>query len=247
MQVEQFDAFLESQQLPKDYITSAFKAYQVVIDDVLARLKTKKPFILGINGSQGSGKSTTAAFLQHALQTIYHLNVVNISLDDFYLSKHARHEKSKKVHPLFATRGVPGTHDTELALITIQNIILGKSPFISRFNKAVDDLFPEEELRGIRSLTGDSNLENIFDFEENILKIGPFKYEMIEQSNELLNLPDEIFLEFMSTSPKVESENFVLNLKNSLKFLIKNPDYKKFFKNESICYKMNENGIWNKI
>ncbi len=145
MQLEQFQAFIESQQLPEEYLEFAFKAYQIVIDDVLEGLKTKQPFILGINGCQGSGKSTTAAFLQNVLQSIYHLNVVNISLDDFYLSKCSRLEKSNMVHPLFATRGVPGTHDIELALTTIQQIISGKRPFISRFNKAMDDLFPEEE------------------------------------------------------------------------------------------------------
>ena len=145
MQHEQFQSFLELHQLPSEYLDQAFKSYQTVIDDVLSRRLSKQPIVLGINGCQGSGKSTTAAFLQHAFETIHHLKVVNISLDDFYLSKAARIEKSKMVHPLFATRGVPGTHDTKLALDTLQKILKGKSPLISRFNKATDDLFPQSK------------------------------------------------------------------------------------------------------
>jgi D-glycerate 3-kinase len=145
MQHEQFQAFLELHQLPREYLDQAFKSYKTVIDDILNRRLSKQPIVLGINGCQGSGKSTTAAFLQHAFETIHHLKVVNVSLDDFYLSKKARIEKSKIVHPLFATRGVPGTHDTKLAMDTLQEILMGKAPLISRFNKAVDDLFPRSE------------------------------------------------------------------------------------------------------
>ncbi len=145
MQHHQFQSFLELHQLPNNYLDQVFSAYHPIIKDALSRLSARKPVVLGINGCQGSGKSTTAAFLQHAFETIHHLNVVNISLDDFYLSKAARIEKAKAVHPLFATRGVPGTHDTTLALSTIKELLSGKTPYISRFNKAVDDLFPQQE------------------------------------------------------------------------------------------------------
>lgn len=145
MQKEQFQSFLELHQLPSGYLDQAFKAYKPIMNDVLKRCVSKQPIVLGVNGCQGSGKSTTAAFLQHTFESIHHLSVVNISLDDFYLSKAARLEKSKTVHPLFVTRGVPGTHDTELALNTIQQLLKGETPFISRFNKAVDDLFPRNE------------------------------------------------------------------------------------------------------
>tara|TARA_R110001592_G_scaffold66617_1_gene204544 strand:+ start:20285 stop:21235 length:951 start_codon:yes stop_codon:yes gene_type:complete len=145
MQHEQFQAFLELHQLPSEYLDQAFKAYIPIINDVLSRRLSKQPIVLGINGCQGSGKSTTAAFFQHTFENIHQLKVVNVSLDDFYLSKAARLKKSKTVHPLFATRGVPGTHDTDLALNTVQQILRGETPFISRFNKAVDDLFPQNE------------------------------------------------------------------------------------------------------
>tara|TARA_R110001599_G_C12265656_1_gene660836 strand:- start:4122 stop:5033 length:912 start_codon:yes stop_codon:yes gene_type:complete len=145
MQNQQFQSFLELHQLPFAYLEQAFCAFQPVINDVLSLRPTKQPIVLGINGCQGSGKTTTAAFLQHAFEAIYHLNVVNISLDDFYLSKAARINKAQTVHPLFATRGVPGTHDTNLALSTIKELLDRKAPFIPRFNKATDDLFPQNK------------------------------------------------------------------------------------------------------
>lgn len=145
MQPKDFEAFLEAHQLPASYLDQAFTHYQILIDDVLSRLSNKRPLVLGINGCQGSGKSTTAAFLQHAFETRYQLNVVNISLDDFYLSKAARQEKAKHLHPLFATRGVPGTHDIQLALNTMAQLLKRNTPLISRFNKATDDLFPIEQ------------------------------------------------------------------------------------------------------
>jgi D-glycerate 3-kinase len=49
------------------------------------------------------------------------------------------------VHPLFATRGVPGTHDLPLAMKTIQSLMAGKETAIPRFNKALDDRFDEAE------------------------------------------------------------------------------------------------------
>lgn len=140
-----YEDFLVSNQLPASYISDALRAYQPLIDDILLRLQTKKPIILGINGCQGSGKSTSAAFLETTFKTEHALSVVNISLDDFYLSKASRQQKARNIHPLFATRGVPGTHDIKLALNTIQAILNGDCPAISRFNKATDDLLPQDD------------------------------------------------------------------------------------------------------
>lgn len=140
-----YETFLNAHQLPCSYIDNALRAYQPLIDDILCRLKSKQPIVLGINGCQGSGKSTCAAFLETTLTKQHALNVVNISLDDFYLSKASRQQKAKTIHPLFATRGVPGTHDIVLALKTLRAMINGESPAISRFDKAIDDLKPKND------------------------------------------------------------------------------------------------------
>ena len=145
MKYPQYASFLTHHQLPESYLDNAFRAFQPVIDDLLLRLDAKKPVILGINGCQGSGKSTSAAFLETTFRIQYDLNIVNISLDDFYLSKASRQQNAKDIHPLFATRGVPGTHDIGLALKTMKSMLNGACPPISRFNKAIDDLQAKDD------------------------------------------------------------------------------------------------------
>lgn len=139
----EFQNFLDSHHLPSSYVETTLVHFQAVIDDCRQRLAEHAPIVLGINGCQGSGKSTLAAFLQCVFETHYALNVVNLSLDDFYLSKQARQAKADSIHPLLATRGVPGTHDMYLALDTLQQLIAGNAPLIPRFNKATDDPFPQ--------------------------------------------------------------------------------------------------------
>jgi D-glycerate 3-kinase len=70
-----------------------------------------RPLIVGLNGSQGSGKSTLAAFLRRVINECSDYDCHVISIDDFYLTKDARQALASNVHPLLATRGVPGTHD----------------------------------------------------------------------------------------------------------------------------------------
>jgi D-glycerate 3-kinase len=42
------------------------------------------------------------------------------------------------VHPLLATRGVPGTHDIDLAINTINAVCSGLPTPITRFDKSTD-------------------------------------------------------------------------------------------------------------
>lgn len=62
--------------------------------------------VVGLSGSQGSGKSTLAGILAREMG-----DADVVSLDDFYLPRGDRETLAREVHPLLATRGVPGTHD----------------------------------------------------------------------------------------------------------------------------------------
>ncbi|EPY50376.1 glycerate kinase [Schizosaccharomyces cryophilus OY26] len=75
-----------------------------------------RPFILGISGPQGSGKSTLALTLKEAMERKKGKVVVNISLDDFYLTHEEQVAlgKSHPDNPLIQHRGLAGTHDVEL-------------------------------------------------------------------------------------------------------------------------------------
>jgi D-glycerate 3-kinase len=117
------------------------------LDPVAAAIHQLSQFystaVIGINGSQGSGKSTTAAILQVILESKYKHRVVVVSIDDFYHTKAKRSELSQLLHPLFITRGVPGTHNIHLAIETLSNLkkaIIGETVYIPRFDKAIDDI-----------------------------------------------------------------------------------------------------------
>jgi len=98
-------------------------------------------FFLGINGCQGSGKSTLSKFIKAYIESEYGFSVLTVSLDDFYLSKAARQKLAQTIHPLLSMRGVPGTHDILLFKQTLLKLKQGLTgAVIPLFNKAVDDL-----------------------------------------------------------------------------------------------------------
>lgn len=101
--------------------------------------------IIGINGAQGSGKSTAAVFMREALSSAYGLHAAVLSLDDFYLPRAVRRNLAITVHPLFATRGVPGTHDANLGIDTLKKLRglqRGETLALPQFSKADDDRTP---------------------------------------------------------------------------------------------------------
>ncbi|KAK0111431.1 hypothetical protein ONS95_001792 [Cadophora gregata] len=99
----------------------------VVLEHVIPRIQEKiknqshgdghRPFILGVTGLQGSGKSHLASALVKELCEKHQYNAIEVSLDDFYLP-HQERTALRLQHPenkLLGARGQPGTHDTQLA------------------------------------------------------------------------------------------------------------------------------------
>lgn len=100
------------------------------------------PPILGIAGSQGSGKSTLAQDVAERF------GGATLSLDDVYLTKAERTDLARRVHPLFATRGPPGTHDLGLLqrlLDRLSSAGPGDRTPLPRFDKLTDDRAPEAD------------------------------------------------------------------------------------------------------
>ena len=105
------------------------------------------PFLLGVQGAQGSGKSTLSALLAHTLRELHGLSTAVLSLDDFYLTRAERRQLAETVHPLFITRGVPGTHDVPEIHRVIDQLGRAKPSSqlrLPRFDKALDDRAPIE-------------------------------------------------------------------------------------------------------
>lgn len=102
------------------------------------------PRVIGISGGQGAGKSTLAALLVDALQQ-QGIRAATGSIDDFYLTHNERRELAKTVHPLLATRGVPGTHDVGLCQRTLDALDGSGLVALPRFDKGRDDRCPRSE------------------------------------------------------------------------------------------------------
>lgn len=143
------EAFLEKHGLDASYRDSAQKWFTPLVDDIVSHLNSaQKPLYLGINGCQGSGKSTLSDYLSYVLTNDHGLSVVVCSLDDFYLPHAARKKLGVEVHPLLATRGVPGTHDTNLleqVLLHCQQDTSLTPLAVPRFDKATDNPVPHAE------------------------------------------------------------------------------------------------------
>jgi D-glycerate 3-kinase len=113
-----------------DQIAAQIAAWQTVHNGTLT---------VGISGSQGSGKTTLTRALATALTEQHNLRVVQFSLDDLYKTKAERTVMAQEVHPLFATRTLPGTHDIALGLEVFKSLKHGRQTAIPFFDKAVDD------------------------------------------------------------------------------------------------------------
>lgn len=102
------------------------------------------PLILGLCGAQGSGKSTLATGLQALIEKDGHRTAI-LSLDDLYLGRQARAQLAAEVHPLFRTRGVPGTHDVARGIALLEAAKAGEPLLLPRFDKGQDEPQPQGE------------------------------------------------------------------------------------------------------
>ena len=106
-------------------------------------IRKRKTILIGLSGAQGTGKTTIAGILKIILKKKFNLEVVTISIDDFYKTRSQRREMSNKIHKLFLTRGVPGTHEIPLIKKTLNGFIKKKfkSILIPRFDKSSDNRY----------------------------------------------------------------------------------------------------------
>jgi D-glycerate 3-kinase len=132
-------------------ITQAGYADDVVaaVIGVAMRKRRRRPVLLGLSGLQGSGKSTLAAQVVGTAKRDG-LAALAMSIDDFYLGRAARLRLARTVHPLLATRGVPGTHDVELLQQTLDALAAAtpeQPARVPRFDKGRDTRLPPSSWR----------------------------------------------------------------------------------------------------
>ena len=114
---------------------------------ITKKANNKKPYLVGLAGGQGTGKTTISSIIKIILEKYFKLKVFKISIDDFYKTRKERIALSKKVHPMLLTRGVPGTHDINMMLDFFKKSKAKKfkSLKLPNFNKAIDDRFPKNK------------------------------------------------------------------------------------------------------
>ena len=148
--------FIKSQETAKEKFKNKekmIKSFLIPISFWIAsKAKNKKPFIVGLGGGQGTGKTTITSIISIVLKKYFKLNVFKISIDDFYKTKKERILLSKKVHPSLITRGVPGTHDVSSMFsffkrVKSKNFRALKLP---KFNKAIDDRYNKKLWHSIK-------------------------------------------------------------------------------------------------
>ncbi len=136
------DAFIANERLDSSFRGLVSKAYMPIAQKILSwKAEKAGPLVVAINGAQGTGKSTLSRFLSNFFRESVGLNACVFSLDDIYKTKEERLALGERVHPLLATRGVPGTHDTDLGIRLIETMISGEEGTVRtpRFRKEIDD------------------------------------------------------------------------------------------------------------
>ena len=139
--------FLKREALPRDYRATISTVLQPLAMKLAQRARLSDQMVLvGLCGAQGSGKTTAGAALVELLAS-EDLPAIALSIDDFYLPRAERVDLARCVHPLLVTRGVPGTHDLELAQATIDSLA-GTDPVqVPTFDKSSDDRLPRRAWR----------------------------------------------------------------------------------------------------
>lgn len=105
------------------------------------RNRQRLPLVVGVCGGQGSGKSTVCRLLVETIEHGYGRRAASLSIDDIYKTHEDRQRMARQVHPLFATRGVPGTHDVGLGIEALRGLRClrdGECMSLPSFDKACD-------------------------------------------------------------------------------------------------------------
>ncbi|ORX65388.1 P-loop containing nucleoside triphosphate hydrolase protein [Anaeromyces robustus] len=143
------------------------KKKKIIINQIIEWLNIHKknnenktvipPLFIGISGSQGSGKTTLNKELVKTLKSEpYNLKIINISLDDLYLTNKEQNEiaEANIGNELLKYRGSPGTHDVELGEKIFKQLKNSeKNVLIPTYDKALKngrgDRAPESEWQNV--------------------------------------------------------------------------------------------------
>ena len=122
------------------YSKSQFNKFILpIIQKIIGKHEKGKTLIIGIQGGQGTGKTTLVRVLKKELKKKGY-KVQSFSIDDFYETYEKRQKlaKTHKDNPFYQiSRGLPGTHRVKYLYDTLRKIKQGKPFEIPIFDKSL--------------------------------------------------------------------------------------------------------------
>ena len=186
-----------------------------------------KTLFLGVSGGQGSGKTTITGILRIILKKFFKRRILISSIDDFYKTLKERNKMSYSIHPLFKTRGVPGTHDVKL----IKNFFnfVKKKKFkvfkLPKFDKSIDDRLKKKHWFKVKEKP------QIVILEGWCVGAKPQTNSLIRKSTNILEKKEDknlIWRKHVNKKLKKEYKNFFAMIDHFI--FIKIPDFNMVFK-----------------
>ncbi|KAI1179421.1 putative Uridine/cytidine kinase [Nemania sp. FL0916] len=120
---------------------------EICIPFILSRLQahrasesgSTKPFVIGLNGVQGVGKTTLVRSLAETLRRDEGLETLVCSIDDFYLAHDDQVALAASMpdNALVQVRGEPGTHDIPLCQTFFNSLLTGQPTSVPQYDKSL--------------------------------------------------------------------------------------------------------------
>lgn len=133
-----FRKLAESKGIGPDHVPEYYEVVYILAEATAQHYRNRM-ITVGVGGAQGSGKTSITEMIRLVLESLFSLSTEVLSIDDFYLTRDERIELSKRIHPMLAVRGVPGTHDIQRMREAIRTLGQGYSCAVPIFNKGDDD------------------------------------------------------------------------------------------------------------
>lgn len=111
--------------------------------DAFLRIKKHTPYIIGINGSVSSGKSSLAYYIAELLKCLPHHPRVSILSTDNFIYSNKQLKKKKRMKE----KGFPRSYNWKLLFASLQRLKENKHIAVNTYNQDISDIDPHQKTR----------------------------------------------------------------------------------------------------